>query len=280
MNQTRPEQLVFFLGGHDLEMLTIRGLLEQHAPGRFHDRGLGWGARASSYRGEILAALVAGATPVLIELEDDLGLPDGTLFIADHHGARAGKEAPTALHQVFRLLALPPEGWTRWFDLVAANDRGYIPALRQIGASAREIADIRTADRRAQGITQADEDAAEQAVRHLELDAGGALTVVALAHARTATVTDRLHPALGGPGYRNLLVLAPGEANFFGEGRIVAALATKFPTAWYGGALPDQGFWGHQCDTAEQGNIRRIVAGLAATDWERSAGRLRPLAAL
>ena len=264
MSQTSPEQLVFFLGGHDLEMLTIRGLLEQEAPGRFHDLELGWGARASSYREPILAALAADTTPVLIELENDLGLPDGPLLIADHHGARAGKEAPTSLHQVFRLLALPPARWTRWFDLVAANDRGYIPALRQLGADSQEIAAIRAADRQAQGITQADEDAAEQAVRNLAIDAEGALTVVALAHPRTAAVTDRLHPDLGGPGFRNLLVLAPDEANFFGEGRIIATLANQFPAAWYGGALPDQGFWGLRCERAEQAEIRRMIAALAA----------------
>lgn len=265
MIPSHPERLVFFLGGHDLEMLTIRALLEQEAPGRIHDQGLGWGARASSYREPILAALAAGATPVLVELEDDLGLPGQRLLIADHHGPRAGREAPTSLHQVFRLLALGPERWTRWFDLVAANDRGYIPALKEIGASPQEIAAIRAADRRAQGVTDADEAAAEEALHAIERDAGGALTVVRLPHARTATVTDRLHPDLGGPGYLNLLVLAPDEANFFGEGRIVTALAQQFPMAWYGGALPDQGFWGLQCDAAGQAGIRRIVSALAET---------------
>lgn len=43
---------VFFLGGRDLEMLTIRDLMAEHAPGRFHDKGLPWGAKASDCQGE------------------------------------------------------------------------------------------------------------------------------------------------------------------------------------------------------------------------------------
>jgi hypothetical protein len=197
---------MFFLGGRDLEMVTIRELLEREAQGRFHDRGLGWGARASSYRGEILVAIGEDFTPVLVELENDLGLQDGLILVADHHGPRAGKESPTSLHQVFRLLCLPPERWTREYELVAANDRGYIPALKDLGASPQEITAIRAADRRAQGITAEEEAAADRAARDLETDAGGALTIAHLPHVHTAPLTDRLHADLGGPGYRNFAI--------------------------------------------------------------------------
>ncbi len=104
MSHSRPDRLIFFLGGHDLEMVTIRKLLEREAPGRFRDKGLGWGALASSYEEEISTALEEGFIPVLVELEDDLGLEDRPILIADHHGSRAGKDAATSLHQVFRLL--------------------------------------------------------------------------------------------------------------------------------------------------------------------------------
>ncbi|MCG6860683.1 MAG: hypothetical protein LJE70_05315, partial [Chromatiaceae bacterium] len=262
LTRPSPDRLVFFLGGRDLEMVTIRELLEQEAPGRFHDKGLGWGARASSYEGEIRTARSQGFTAVLVELENDLGLHDNALLIADHHGPRAGKEAPTSLHQVFQLLGLPPTRWTRHFDLVAANDRGYIPALTALKASPREIAEIRAADRHAQGVTAEEEAEAEQAARNLETDASGLLTIARLPHAHTATLTDRLHTDLGGPGYRNLLVLSPGEVNFFGDGQIVLALAERYPNAWCGGALPDRGFWGLHCDTVDSAKIRRIVSAL------------------
>ena len=159
--QPTRHDLVFFLGGHDLEMDTIRELLERRAAGRWHDRGLAWGARASAYREEIEAALAAGETPVLVELEDDVGLDGRCVVIVDHHGESAGAERPTSLEQVFAWLALPPGEWTRWHELVAANDRGYIPALVEAGASIEEIREVRAADRGAQGITEAEERAAQ-----------------------------------------------------------------------------------------------------------------------
>src|SRR5947209_1249501 len=117
---------IFFLGGRDLEMSTIRELLSSHAQGRFHDRGLAWGARTSAYRDEIARALEAGQTPVLVELEDDVGLDPARVVVVDHHGTKAGHDRPTSLEQVFALLGRPRDEWSRWFALVAANDRAHI----------------------------------------------------------------------------------------------------------------------------------------------------------
>lgn len=239
------EHLVFFLGGYDLEMVTIRDLLHQVAPERVHDKRLEWGAKASAYAEEIRQALARSLTPVLIELVDDLGLDATAILVADHHGERAGESQPTSLHQIFALLGLPSEGWTRWFELVAANDRGYIPALVEMGATLEEIVQVRAADRAAQGITPEEETAGERAVAQAQTVANERLTIVRLPHARTATVADRLQPELGGPGYENLLVYCPKQVNFFGSGKLVRALDERFPGGWYGGALPARGFWGH-----------------------------------
>jgi len=244
----------FFLGGHDLEMVTIRDLLAEHAPGQFHDKGLGWGAKASAYRDEIHAAIARGQIPVLIELEDDLGLtrdedrisdPTRTIIV-DHHGPRTGKDQPTSLHQVFSLLELDPALWTRWFDLVAANDRGYVPALLEIGATRDEIVRIRAADRAAQGITPDEEAQGEKALETAQVLAGGRLILVGLPHDRTAVVSDRLALNPGNAAADNLFILGRDEIHFFGEGRLVLSLNTAFPGGWYGGALPDRGFWGHR----------------------------------
>lgn len=245
MMKLQPDQLMFFLGGHDLEMVTIRQLLEQEAPGRCYDHGLSWGARTSAYASELRATLDRGLTAVLVELEDDLHLDSPQIIRVDHHGERAGREAPTSLHQVFALLELPPTRWSRWFELVAANDRGYLPALLAAGATSDEMAAVRAADRVAQGITATQEAAAEAAVQQREIWADGRLTLVQLQHSRTATITDRLQPELGGPGYANLLVFSPEEVNFYGSGRLVRTLAQAFPGGWYGGALSEYGFWGH-----------------------------------
>lgn len=117
-----PDSLIFFLGGHDLEMLTIRELLLEVAPDRFYDNGLAWGAKASAYRPEIAKSLEQGLTPALVELVNDLGLQSTQFIEIDHHGEHAGANQPTSLHQVFNLLGLPSERWTRWLELVATND--------------------------------------------------------------------------------------------------------------------------------------------------------------
>lgn len=241
----KPDTLVFFLGGQDLEMRTIRELLEETVPGRWHDKKLGWGAKASAYSEEIERTLDAGCLPVLIELVNDIELMEEQCLVVDHHGERAGTEQPTSLHQVFSLLDLPPSRWSRWFDLVAANDRGYIPALVAMGATQEEIVRVRQADRIAQGITPAEEQAGAEAAAHIEVVADGALAIAHLPHARTATVVDCLQPELGGRGYPNILVYSPDQVNFFGDGSCVSALSRRFPGGWYGGALPERGFWGH-----------------------------------
>jgi HEPN domain-containing protein len=239
------DNLAFFLGGHDLEMLTIRELLEQHAPGRFHDKNLAWGAKASDYREEIQDVLANSRSPVLIELTLDMEIDEARTIIIDHHGERAGADKPASLHQVFELMKLPRDKWTRWFDLVAANDRGYIPAMLETGATQEEIIKVRESDRAAQGITAEEEAEGKKAAADAEVFAGGMLTLARLPHTRTATVTDRLEPALGGAGYRNLLVVSPAQVNFFGSGNLVYALNSAFPGGWHGGALPERGFWGH-----------------------------------
>jgi len=240
------KEFVFFLGGRDLEMVTIHGLLaEEGAP--FFDRQLAWGAKASEYAAEIGQALAAGRTPVLVELEPDRNTGDDRVILIDHHGPRAGRDRPTSLEQVFALLRLPEKRWTRWFALVSANDRGHIRAMLALEppATLAEVRSVRSADRAAQGITAEQERQAAEAVAAARVLADGRLTVVELPHSRVAAAADRFEPALGGVGYENLLVYAPHEVSFFGAGRIIEQLAARHPGGWFGGNLPDYGFWGH-----------------------------------
>jgi hypothetical protein len=238
----------FFLGGRDLEMVEIGRLVRQTlGDSTAVDRALPWhAARASAYRAEIEAALAAGRVPVLVELRDDLP-PDlaARCRWLDHHGAQAGADRPTALEQVFALLGLPAAAWTRRLALVAANDRGWIPELRAMGASAAEIAALRTEDRAAQGVTPAEEAAGAQALAGAERALGGRLLVVRLPHARTAAVTDRAALTSPPDAPPDVLVLSPAEVNFSGGGGAVARLAARWPGGWWGGALPQRGFWGH-----------------------------------
>lgn len=252
MTSRSQADLMFFLGGRDLEMVTIKELLMNFAPDRIQDKQLAWGAKASDYWNEIKSCLASGKTAVLVELDNDLGLEEECIVIVDHHGERAGAYQPTSLHQVFALLDLPAEQWTRWYELVAANDRGYIPAMRELGATADEVGEVRRQDRAAQGVTPAEEVAAEEAIEKAESLAGGGLIVVHLPHAHTAPVTDRLEFAAGERGTQNILIISPTQVNFSGNGELIKNLVAEFPGGWYGGALPARGFWGSESAVADE----------------------------
>ncbi len=239
-NANRTNEIYqFFLGGYDLEMQTLSQLL--HAQGQpLVDKHLNWGASAIDYRDEISEALTQGYTPVLIELSHTDGL-QGVICI-DHHGSAAGHNKPCSLRQVFDLLQLPESQWSRYYQLVAANDIGHTPAMKALGASQAEIQAIRQADRTAQGITPEQEATADAALQLTQQR--GEITIVELPHNRVACITDRLDPNLGGPGYQTLWVRSPEEENVFASGEVIQRLATRFPQSWWGGALPQYGFWG------------------------------------
>lgn len=235
----------FFLGGQDLEMVTIRDLLNEVGQ-PFCDKGLQWGARASDYRSEIEHALAQGETPVLVELQPDLALPPGHRVIVDHHGEHAGADRPSSLRQVFELLKLPAPRWTRGLALVEANDIGHVRGMLALGASLEELTQIRRADRAAQGITELEEAAAREAIAARFESPDGSLMVVRIPHTRASAVADLMDEALGGPGFRNLLVVSPTEVNLYGEGWLVSLLHELLPGGWLGGALPERGFFGHR----------------------------------
>lgn len=235
----------FFLGGRDLEMEAIRALLDRCSSGRIHDKGLSWGARTSDYAAEIEACLAAGRRAVLVELVDDRGFEQREgVIVVDHHGSRSGSDRPTSLEQIFELIGRPRSEWTRELALVAANDRGHVRAMKAMGASVEEMQRVRAADRAAQGISPDEEREGEAAAHQRRELLHGRLTVVDLPHARTATVGDVLDADLGGPGYTNLVILSPTSTTVFGEGSVIDALRTRWPEGWYGGDLPQRGYWG------------------------------------
>jgi hypothetical protein len=234
----------YFLGGNDLEMEEIRALLREAGRGdRIVDRGLSWGARASAYANEIRDALTRGETPVLVELIDDLpaDIDRARLVEIDHHGDRAGADQPAAIEQVFQRLGLPPSAWTRRRALVAANDVGHVPALRRVGATAAEIRDIRDADRRAQGVSEAVEAESRRALAAAEQV--GPLLVVRTTAPTSSAIADFVLPEYGGSGADDLLVVMPDTVSFYGRGAVIADLK-EVPGSWWGGALPERGYWG------------------------------------
>lgn len=235
----------FFLGGRDLEMQAISELLQKHAPRRFLDRQLSWGAKASEYEHEIEEQLRKGNHVVLVELEDDLNLHGRPrVVLVDHHGERAGVDQPTSLEQVFNLLKLPRSCFTRQHRLIAANDRGHVESMKLIGASLEEMLAIRAADRMAHGVTPEDESAAIAAAKAAQSIQNGKVTIVHSPTDRVSPITDHLHAELGGPGYENIVVFHPQGVSFFGDGNVVSLLRQRYPGGYSGGELPLRGFWG------------------------------------
>lgn len=234
----------YLLGGADLEMRTIADLLAGEGAAVL-DLGLAWGARLSDYAGDIEHLVAQGRRPVAIELTDDMPAdwpPRQSLILIDHHGPRSGHDAPTALEQVFARLGLPPARWTRHFALVAANDRGHVAAMADMGACLEEMRAIRAADRAAQGVSAADEAEAADAVARRQ--SKGRLTRIDTQAASSTAVVDAMLPALGGPGFDRLLVVMPEKLAAYGDGPFITALARHVPGSWWGGDLPAQGYWG------------------------------------
>lgn len=235
----------FFLGGHDLEMLEIADLLREVGLGeRIVDHRLAWGATLADVAEPMRRAIAAGETAVAIEMQDDprISMDRSRLILIDHHGPRAGRDAPSALRQVYELVGRPRGAeWTRRRALVEANDIGHAVGLRRAGATAAEVRAIRDADRAAQSVSVEVETESRRAVDAARRN--GALTVVDTSASTASAVADFLLAEYGGPDPQALLVIMPGKVAFFGPGRVVAALAGT-RGGWYGGDLPDRGYWG------------------------------------
>jgi hypothetical protein len=257
------DKFTFFLGGRDLEMLTIRALLEREvSKAEINDKNLAWGAKLSDYAREIEAAVLAGRTAVGVELADDM--PEdwavrGSLLLVDHHGDRS--EEPPSLKQVFDLLRLPEARWTRDFALVAANDAGHVRGMKAIGAATDKMMDIRARDRAAQGVTADEERLGLEAINRAEIAARGRLLLVTLSHGRSATVTDplALDPACAHLP-KNVIVRSPASVMFFGVRSVVDILRVKFPNGFSGGSGSD-GFFGiSPCENADANRVEHEAA--------------------
>lgn len=254
MTAQKNSNMVFFLGGADAEMLAIADACRE-AGVAIVDKHLGWGASASAYKEEIAQAISEGKQPVLIELSLDIELPE-TAIVVDHHNENVGK--PASILQVLSLLGVEP---TRYQQLIAANDCAYIPGMLALGATPEEIAAVRLADRAAQGITPEQEREAERAIAAAEVVNG--VTIIKMAHSKTATVCDRLFSQ--DKEQRLLILSEDGESNFFGNGELCRLLQgedTGKKTeqgytiyshfgGWIGGNLPQSGFWGGYADQKE-----------------------------
>lgn len=229
MDKDNYRNAIFLLGGHDLEMLEIKEMLLSRGM-IVHDENLQWdNAQLSKYRN------ILNDTDhfVGIELMTDIEPPIYYMLI-DHHNENAGKAS--SIEQVAELL-----GITLNHDqqLVAANDKGYIPAMQAMGATTEEIEDIRKRDRKAQGVTEEDERLGEKSIEENRTIMNG-ITVVESLTAKFSTITDRLYPC------NQILIFTDYELSYYGEGVPLLVLAfnelIKKQEAYSGGG--EKGFFG------------------------------------
>ncbi|MDR2915342.1 MAG: hypothetical protein LBV74_11010 [Tannerella sp.] len=199
---------IFLLGGADLEMLTIKKILERQNE-IIYDKKLRWdNAALSRYAEELKQYGNNEAYEIYgVELTEKQAAIPINYHRIDHHNDYSN--LPSSLEQIASLLNIKLD---REQQLIAANDRGYIPAMIAMEASGDEIRQIRLADRRAQGVTASDEQFAEDAVSD-RIEANG-IIIVKSATNSFSPITDRLYP------YDRLLIYTADELIYYGTGKL------------------------------------------------------------
>ena len=256
---------LFICPDNDLEAHTIIEMLKREGI-EFLVTGQAWGASWDNLEPEIKEAIDKakdkGKVIYGVELQ---GYCDGTSNI-DHHiyGEDDRSNPYSSIEQVAEILKVE---LTLDEKFVAANDKGYIPAMEklaeELGLSNEDaqaiIDNIRIRDRQMQGVTLEQEAQAALAVERLgEIKEKRPYIQMDLPHSKTSTVTDRLYGK-----YDNLLITsADGETNFYGTTEVINALNEQFPGGWSGGQLDQgSGFWGGYADQEE---IKKLVDKLMA----------------
>lgn len=177
-----PFESVFLLGGHDLEMAEIRKILDEQKV-RYLDYNLEWGACLSAYQN----VLNNKDYFIGVELYKDIQIPK-YYFEIDHHNENVHKTS--SIEQVAELFSIK---LNRWQQLVAANDSGYIPAMKVLGATKTEIDSIRKADRKEQGVTEEDERLSVESIRNHQQIISGVKVIFSLSN-KFSPITDLLYP--------------------------------------------------------------------------------------
>lgn len=159
MIRNAKHKTIFLLGGYDLEMLTIREILEKKGLA-LKDNKLEWSsALLSNYKDIFTSDSEMYDCIYGIELSEDIAPPVNYKRI-DHHNDMV--HMPSSLEQIAGIIGVE---LNRFEQLIAVNDSRFIPGLQSMGASEEEIDLIRRADRNAQGVTEEDELLAQKSIQ-------------------------------------------------------------------------------------------------------------------
>ncbi len=197
-----------------------------------------WGASWANLEIELLSAIESAlaADPTLEVFGVELAGPSrfGGSNIDHHQYSDDNRSNPlSSLEQIAGLLGSP---LNRWQQLVAANDRGYIPAMRELDASVAEIANVRRYDRSAQGLTERDEQRAERDI--VRAQHFPKLVHVYCPDGSTSAHSDRLYEVAP-----QILLTDPVKWTYFGPLHLKLAELGLQEYNWSGGS-PASGYWG------------------------------------
>ena len=249
---------------NDLEAKTIVEMLEKNEE-EYLVTGQAWGASWEKLEEELKEkvekAKQNGKSVYGVELQGD----SNAAINIDHHiyGEDDRSNPKSSIEQVADILGVE---LTLDEQFVSANDKGYIPAMQELGANLgieekdlqEIIENIRMRDREMQGVTPEQEAQAQEAVEKLgDLSEKREYIAMDLPHSKTSTVTDRLFGK-----YDNLLITsADGETNFYGKTEIINMLNEKFPGGWSGGQLDQgSGFWGGYANQDEiKAEVKKLI---------------------
>ena len=241
------KKMIFLLGGYDLEMMTIKGILDTKGI-PYRDKNLSWGAKLSAYK-EDLETLEEYDTVYGIELIEDITPPKNYIAI-DHHGD--AWRCPSSLEQVAKILGIRLDCYEQ---LVAANDKGHIAAMRAMGASDEEISEIRKQDRMAQGVSEDDEKQAKMDAENVQKQ--GSLYIVETTLERFSPLADILLLKYKKP----LVIYNKHSLVYYGDK--VLELAEEFSygvensSVYYGGNPP--GYIGFSEEFLVSTSIEKII---------------------
>lgn len=207
---------IFLLGGKDLEMLTIKEILKNNGyldittskdfsgSKCYADLGLKWGAKVIHYQDKGFFDFEGSIYGIEL-IEPEKWAKPKNYHAIDHHNDR--EKEKSSIEQVADILNIKLD---RHQQLVALNDKGYIPAMEKFGASQEEINKIRFMDRQAQGVTTKDEELAEKSIEE-NLQKKGSIAIIKSLTSKFSPITDRRYGK-----DEHLIIYNADELNYYG----------------------------------------------------------------
>ena len=153
-------------------------------------------------------------------------------------------------------------------QFIAANDKGYIPAMQELGKLMwmseseieSKIKEIRAADREVQGAAPFYEQTKED-IKNIVIENG--LAILPLSHDRCSCATDLLYGK-----YDNLLIITrSGGCNFYGSNKFCKRLQEKFG-GYSGTGYDNSGYWGNNKINVDL--VKMFITGLIDIDKDHT----------